>query len=198
MRVIVAILLLPAGGILAQTAEAPKRTILDFEGRSAPKLVKPTTREADAEKPTAASDNSRGANPRALDALNEANEDLNALRDKNVRALTTGGCAPESSARIADIAAKLQDAGVSVNEVRAFQAEGGARPGSESAILTLASDWFKRTGDAASATAGKDQKEALLNSVLPGANRSAASEADVAGLQTELDHLLAACTPVKR
>jgi hypothetical protein len=202
MRVNLVILPLGAGIVFGQIAETPKRTIVgsgvDSGSRSAPKLVRPTAPPADAEKPVPASDNSRGASSRALDALNSSNEDLNVIRDKNVRGLTAGGCAPESAARIADIAAKLQGAGVSVDVAKTPRDGDDVRPGSETAMLALASDWFKRTGDAVSATSGKDQKEALLNSVMPGAGRSAASEADVTNLKTELDHLLASCAGVKR
>lgn len=194
--------MLSAGVLSAQSADVPKRTLFNSSSQTAPKLVKPTSSPAEPAKPAPANDNSRGASSRALDTLNSSNEDLNLIRDGNVRGLTAGGCAPESSARIGDIASKLQASGVSLDGLKMdglkMPAGTTARPGSEGAVLVMASDWYKRTGDASSTASGKDQKEALLDSVLPGATSSVSSGQDVAGLRTELDHLLASCAPVKR
>jgi hypothetical protein len=180
--------MLPAALVYGQTqGETPKRTIFDSNNQT-PRLVKATA--AEAPRPPAASGphNGGGASSRALDALTSSQEDLNAIRDGNVRRLTTGGCAPDVSARIADLAARLH-----LNAPANIQSN--PQVGSESATLALASDWFKRPGDTSSRTQGKDQKTALLESVLPGAQPAAL---DAASLKGELDRLLTTCPAVKR
>ncbi len=113
--------------------ETPKRTIFDSSNQT-PRLVKATAPETP--KPTASGGNkTAGASSRALDALTSSQEDLNAIRDGNVRRLTTG-CSPDVSARIADLASRLH-----------LNAPANTQAGSESATLALASDWFKRPGD---------------------------------------------------
>ena len=204
------ILILPPASVYGQTSggqassEIPKRTIYDSNNQ-APKLVKTTAPSTDAAKPSSAvgSNNSRVASSRALDTLSSSTEDLNVIRDGNVRRLTTGGCGPEVSARIADLAVRLRALGVSVDGLKASGAGGNASPGSESASLALAGDWFKRPGDTSSAgqgsaAQGKDQKEALLDSVLPSAKSPAATGQDVASLKTELERLLTSCPAAKR
>ncbi len=195
------LLTLSAGAIFGQSTEVPKRTQFESGSQTASKLVRPTVSAPEAAKATPVADNSRGASSRAMDALSSSNEDLNVIRDCNIRGLT-GGCAPEASARITDLAARLQAAGASAAEfsIEALRVPGGnspARPGSESVALALASDWYKRSGDANSGISSKDQKEALLESVLPGAKRSTDSDQNVTGLRTELEQLLASCSAPK-
>lgn len=171
-----------------QQGEIPKRTIFDSNNQS-PRLVRANEPAAEATKPALSSSpiSLTGASSRALDALNSSQEDLNAIRDGNVRRLATGGCAPDVSARIADLAAKLH-----------MNAPGDATVGSESATLALASDWYKRPGDASSVKQGKDQKEALLDAVLPTTKLAAGGAQDLANLRAELDRLLTTCPAAKR
>ncbi len=198
MRNILTVLVIAASAVFGQTSDAPKRTLLTSDNQTASRLVKPTT-STDAPKPTPVTDNNRGASSKALDAMNSANEDLNIIRDSNVRGLNSG-CSPESSSRIADLAARLQTLGVKVELPKSAAAGGNSRPGSDTAALTLASDWYKQTGDSSSPSSssgpsGKDRKEDLLDSVLPG---TSASAADVASLKGEFDRLVASCTQAKR
>lgn len=203
------IFVLPAAAVYGQasggqaSSETPKRTIYDSNNQ-APKLVKTTAPAAETAKPPASAgpNNGRGASSRALDALSSSTEDLNVIRDGNVRRLTTGGCGPEVSARIADLAVRLRASGVSVDGLKPASAGGTAPPGSETASLALASEWFKRPGDTSlgtqSGAQGRDQKEALLDSVLPGTKSAATTGQDVASLKTELDRLLSSCPAAKR
>src|SRR5579862_8657403 len=88
------ILILPPASVYGQaSSEIPKRTIYDSNNQ-APKLVKTTAPATDAAKPPSAvgSNNSRVASSPALDTLSSSTEDLNVIRDGNVRRLTTGGC----------------------------------------------------------------------------------------------------------
>jgi len=176
-----AAILFPAALLHAQAqTDVPKRTIFDSSNQP-PRLVKAT----EAPKPPVASGASKTApaSSRALDALTSSQEDLNAIRDGNVRRLTTG-CAPDVSARIADLAAQLH-----------LNAPANTQAGSESATLALASDWYKRPGDSSAVVKGKDQKEALLDTVLPGTKPAAQ---DMASLRAELDRLLTTCPAAKR
>jgi hypothetical protein len=171
-----------------QQSETPKRTIFDSTNQS-PRLVRANEPVAQAPKPALSSSpiSAAGASSRALDALNSSQEDLNAIRDGNIRRLTSGGCAPDVSARIAELAAKLHT-----------NAPTNSTVGSESATLALASEWYRRPGDAASVKQGKDQKDALLDAVLPGAKSAAAGGQDTASLRAELDRLLTTCPAPKR
>jgi hypothetical protein len=182
MRVNICVgLLLPAALVCGQAqSETPKRTIFDSSNQT-PRLVKAT----EAPKPPAASgvDKTAGASSRALDALTSSQEDLNAIRDGNVRRLTTG-CSPDVSARIADLASRLH-----------LNAPANTQAGSDGATLALASDWFKRPGDSSAVVKGKDQKDALLEAVMPGAKPAAQ---DAASLRAELDRLLTTCPAAKR
>jgi hypothetical protein len=180
-------ILLPVAAAYGQQGETPKRTIFDSTNQS-PQLVR-ANEPAAVNKPALSSSpiSAAGASSRALDALNSSQEDLNAIRDGNIRRLTSGGCAPDVSARIADLAAKLHT-----------NAPANSTVGSESATLALASDWYKRPGDAASVKQGKDQKDALLDMVLPGAKSAPAGGQDTAGLRAELDRLLTTCPAPKR
>jgi len=196
MRASLIVLVIAASAAFGQTSDAPKRTLFTTDNQTPSKLVKPTVSTDAPAKPTPVSDNNRGASSRALDAMNSSTEDLNIIRDSNVRGLNSG-CSPESSTRLADLAGRLQTLGVKVELPKSAAASGNPRPGSDTAALTLASDWYKQAGDSSSTSSqsGKDRKEALLDSVLPGTNTSAA---DVAVLKGEFDRLVASCTTAKR
>jgi len=140
-----------------------------------------------------APDNARNPGSSALDALSSSTENLNLIRDGNVRRLTGDGCAPEVSARIHDLRARLGIATPPAAETR--------NPGTESAALALASGWFKSPSEAA-AVAAQQKKTDLLDSVLPGSEKTAkpaeTPAPDAADLRMELDHLVASCGGGKR
>jgi len=181
---------------------APKRTVFESNGAN---LKKPEPPKADAAKPRdAAPENTRGASTRALDSLASSIEDLNGIRDSNVRSLTKDGCAPEVSARIADLKARLR-AATGLPDLAGKSSPRTSRD-SGSETLTLASNWFK-SSSAGSSLAAKDKSNELLDSVLPdsSARRPAdlradlrMEERDAAGLKSEIEHLLSTCPDVKR
>jgi hypothetical protein len=184
----IAFLMLSGMVIYAQTGqpqEAPKRTVYDSKPQTTAKPVPENGRG--------------GASYRALDALGASNEDMNVIRDGNVRRLTQDGCAPEVSARIADVRNKLQALGV---ETRAGREDSKT----DTTTQALASNWFKAAGDS-KASASKDKTGELLDSVLPQAagkdtgetkGRDAGTPENIAGLKAELEHLYAACPAGKR
>ncbi len=118
---------------------------------------------------------------------------MNLIRDSNVRKLTNDGCAPEASARINDLRSRLG--------IAAPAAAANKNAGSETAALALASGWFKAPSDGTPGV-GQQKKSDLLDSVLPGADKTAkpaeAREQDASALQAELDHLLSSCSGAKR
>jgi hypothetical protein len=126
-------------------------------------------------------------------------EDLNAIRDNNVRSLTKDGCAPEVSARIADLRSRLRIATGAPDVDGKSSRNAREDPGSET--LAMASNWFK-SGSAGSSLTAKDKSSELLDSVLPDRQvrkpvDSRTEDRDAAGLKTEIEHLLATC-PAKR
>lgn len=183
------LLILATLTICGQTPDSPKRTI--FDSRS-PNLRKPDAPAAEAAKPSPrAPETGRAADSSALDALISSTENLNAIRDSNVRKLTGDGCAPEVSARIHDLRSRL---GITPPSEK-------KNPGSEPAALALASSWFKGTPDGAP-VASQQKKSDLLDSVLPGAEKTAKpaepQDRDAGELKVELEHLLASCAGTKR
>jgi hypothetical protein len=206
MRVI-AFLMLPGIAMFGQTSpppasnEPPKRTLFDSKGQT---TSKPAAPPPQAVKPSggAAPESGRGASYRALDALGASTEDMNAIRDSNVRRLTKDGCAPEVSARIADLRSKLQAAGVDTGPAERSARAGREESGPDTSTLAVASNWFKATGEN-KAPAAKDKSNDLLDSVLPAAGKGVSEakpreQEDVASLKTELEHLYAACPAAKR
>jgi hypothetical protein len=180
------------------TSDAPKRTLFDSKGAG---LKKPDPPPPDTAKPrdTASPENARGASARALDTLGSSLEDLNGIRDSNVRGLTKDGCAPEASARIADLRARLRIA-TGVPDA-AENNRRGVRDDSGSETLALASNWFK-SGSAGASSGSKDKSSELLDSVLPDspARKPAdlrSENRDAAGLKSEIEHLLATCAGAK-
>lgn len=158
--------------VAAQTlSDAPKRTIFDS----------PQAKRATASTQPAPA---RDASSSALDALITSNENLNTIRDSNVRKLGEG-CAPEVALRIGEIRGQL---GISSTPVRKDAA-------SDAALLALAAGWYKSQNSSPAVTP-KNTNDAVA-SVLPGsANKSPAEEAQV--LQNELSRLLASCSGAKR
>ncbi len=199
MRVITWIMFSAVVVCAQSAADPPKRTVFDSKTSN---LKKPEPPPAEAAKPrdTAAPENTRGASARALDSLGSSLEDLNTIRDSNVRGLTKDGCAPEVSARIADLKARLQIA-TGAPDVAAKNSR-GVREDSGSETLAVASNWFK-SGSASSSLAAKDKTNELLDSVLPEspARKSVDSRLenrDAASLNSEIEHLLATCPAAKR
>jgi hypothetical protein len=186
--------------VYAQSAtDAPKRTVFDSKGAT---LKKPEPTPAEAAKPrnVAAPENTQGASPRALDSLGSSLEDLNGIRDSNVRGLTKDGCAPEVSARIADLKTRLRAVTGVPDAAEKNSSRAGDDAGSET--LALASNWFK-SSSAGSSLDTKNKSNELLDSVLPDspARKPAdlrAENRDAAGLKTEIEHLLATCPGAKR
>ncbi len=181
------------------TADAPKRTLFDSKGAN---LKKPDPPSADAAKPrdTEAPENARGASAKALDSLGSSLEDLNGIRDSNVRGLTKDGCAPEVSARIADLRTRLRIA-TGVQDA-AGNNRRSVRDDSGSETLALASNWFKSSSAGAS-LGTKDKSNELLDSVLPDSPARKPTDLkpesrDAAGLKNEIEHLLATCSGTKR
>ena len=174
-----ATLILAATAIHAQPqSDAPKRTIFDSRQTQQKAEPPPPT-------PVKASAPARDPGSSAFDALVSSTENLNNIRDGNVRRLTDG-CSPDVAARIADIRARL---GIK-------ESLGKRDSGSEIAALALASTWFKSPADSAPQAAQK--KSDLLDAVLPGSEKKSEPGQDAAGLQVELNRLLVSCSGVKR
>jgi hypothetical protein len=205
MRTIILIVL--SSAVYAQTgqssagADTPKRTVFESKGQSS---AKPASPEAEVKPQGAAGvpENGRGASFRALDTLSSSTENLNLIRDNNVRRLTKDGCAPEVSARIGDLRSKLQAAGVVLPPLERSARTGREESGPDNSTLALASNWFKAPTDG-KASGAKDKSIDLLDSVLPAAGKGARMHEDVAGLdvpslKAELEHLYAACPAAKR
>lgn len=167
-----AILILVCGVCQAQS-DAPKRTIFDSS----------QSQKSNARKPDPASSHDSGST--ALDAVITSTENLNAIRDSNVRRLNDG-CSSDITSRIGELRAQL---GLKNDSAK-------KDPNSETAMLTLASNWFKNT-PANPPAPPQQNKNDVLASVLPGADARPASR-DTVGLQAELDNLLAACNKGKR
>jgi hypothetical protein len=199
MRVIIWIICTSVVVCAQATTDAPKRTLFDSKGAT---LKKPDPPAAEAAKPrdVSAAENARGGSAHALDSLGSSIEDLNGIRDSNVRGLTKDGCAPEVSARIADLRARLRIA-TGVPDT----AEKGPRGGADDRgpeTLALALNWYKSSSAGASLSP-KDKSRELLDSVLPEsvANKPVdlrAESRDAAGLNSEIEHLLRTCPGSKR
>src|SRR3984957_13666919 len=199
MRLIIWIMCSSIVAFGQSATDAPKRTLYDSKGTNLKKLDPPAA-EAAKTRDVSAPENTRGASAHALDSLGSSLEDLNGIRDTNVRGLTKDGCAPEVSARIADLKARLQIA-TGAPDVAAKNSR-GVREDSGSETLAVASNWFK-SGSASSSLAAKDKTNELLDSVLPEspAKKSVDSRLenwDAASLNSEIEHLLATCPAAKR
>ncbi|HXN50096.1 MAG TPA: hypothetical protein VN893_25825 [Bryobacteraceae bacterium] len=156
----------------------------------------------------------RAANPHALDALSSSTDDLNVIRDANLRKLTRDGCPPEISARTTEVQGRLRAAEAELNgqeppSAAPDKASPAAPQGSAQAI---ASDWFKKEEPASTASNPRQKApKNLVDSVLPGdaskpaspsrpplsAEKRKALEQDVAALKAELEHLSVACPGAK-
>ncbi len=186
--------------VFGQSAtDAPKRTLYDSKEANL-KTPDPPAAEAAMTRDVSVPETTRGASARALDSLGSSLEDLNGIRDSNVRGLTKDGCAPEVSARIADLKTRLRVA-TGVPEA-AEKGKRGAPDDSGSETLVLASNWYKSSSAGAS-VGTKDKSNELLDSVLPEtvAKKPAdlrAESRDAAGLKIEIEHLVATCPGTKR
>ena len=208
--IILAILMVSGLGALAQSArpadskdagDKPQRTVHAASATTAPAQ--------------GSDDRGRGANPHALDSLSSSTDDLNAIRDSNLRKLTKDGCSPEISGRMAEVKGRLRAAEAELQGVEppppasADKAAPSAPQGSAQAIAT---DWFK-PADPASTTAKsrESQSKDLVGSVLPGvaartvthpkapltAEKRQVLEQDLAVFKAEIEHLSVACPGVK-
>jgi hypothetical protein len=166
-----------AQSLIPQQNDAPKRTIVDSS----------QSQKSNTRKPEPASAHDSGST--ALDAVITSTENLNTIRDSNVRRLSDG-CSPDITARIGELRAQL---GLKNDSAK-------KDPSSETAMLALASSWFKNgpVNPSANPPAPPQQnKSDLLASVLPGTEPRPVPR-DTVSLQAELDNLLAACAPRKR
>jgi hypothetical protein len=198
MRAIVCVLYMSVAVCGQSTPDAPKRTLFDSKGETL-KKAEPAA-EAAKSRDAAVPENARGASARSLDSLGASLEDLNGIRDSNVRSLTKDGCAPEVSARIADLKTRLRVA-TGVPD-RAEKNSGRAGDDSGSETLALASNWFK-SSSAGSSLDAKNKSNDLLDSVLPDSPARKPADLreesrDAAGLKSEIEHLLATCPGAKR
>ena len=186
MRATILTLLLLAN-LSAQTkpAETPQRTIRDttpFKPNSAP-----------------AADRAAGA--RTLDSLGASTQDLNAIRDANLTRITKDGCAPEVSARIAELRGKLL---VYTSPAADPPSRGPDKPtpppAAANSAAAVAADWYKAPpGRNPSRPSGaKDPLDAVLPSGALKTPGQKAAEQDVATLKVELEHLSAACPGAKQ
>ena len=148
---------------------------------------------------------------KALDSLSASTADLNAIRDGNLRRLTSDGCPPEVSARIAEVKGRLAAFEAELKGVEpAGVPEKKAASAAPGSALALASDWFKSKD--ATPTEASTHPGDQLDSVLPGgATRTAATakapltaerrktlEQDVESFKAELEHLVVACPGGKK
>jgi hypothetical protein len=145
---------------------------------------------------TSARDIGRGASAGALDSLDSSTENLNVIRDANLKRLLKDGCAPAVSARIMELRARL--------DIPTEKTDPAGREGSkpENSAVDLASAWYKAPATAANAnTAAANKSVDLLDAVLPVAKTEAASKkapgSDTEALKIELDHLLTVCPSAK-
>ena len=195
MRAITAVLMIAGIALQAQTpppADTPARTI--FDPKQNLKKPDPLPPAKPVSAPASAGgvprDSQRDAGSSALDALATSTENLNTIRDGNVRKLTADGCAPEVSARLADLRARL-----------GIRATPKKDTGSETAALALASAWYK-TPEESKPAAAQQKTTDLLESVLPGPSKSpkpADPQArDAGALKDEMDRLLASCSGAKQ
>ena len=169
-----AVILFTLAGLAAQAqsqTDAPKRTIVDSS---------PARNEKKADAPK------RDAGSNAFDALVSSTENLNAIRDSNVRRLGEG-CSPDVAARITDLRARL---GIKTGPVK-------KDPNSEAAMLSIAAGWFKSAAENPP-TAPQPRKSDLLEAVLPGADRKTEAAQDSTALQAELNRLTASCAGGRR
>ena len=156
----------------------------------------------------------RAANPHALDALSSSTDDLNVIRDANLRKLTKDGCPPEISSRTAEVQGRLRSAEAQLNgEEPPSSAPDKASPSApQGSAQAIASDWFKKEEPAPLASNTRQNgPKGLVDSVLPGgaskpasasrpplsADKRKALEQDVAALKAELEHLSVACPGAK-
>jgi hypothetical protein len=175
-----AILIFGAAAVLAQPqTDAPKRTI--FESQQTQRRIGPPPAA-----PVKAAAPTRDPGSSAFDALISSTENLNNIRDSNVRRLTEG-CSPDVAARIADIRGRL-----------GIRTTAGKRDSvSDIAALALASGWFKSPTENAPVVP-QQKKSDLLEAVLPASEKKPEPAEDTANLQTELSRLLAGCSGAKR
>jgi len=166
MRAIFILLISCAAVEAQQPTQAPKRTLTDSQMQK---------KNAQAPAP------SKDPGSSAYDALAASTENLNTIRDSNVRRLGEG-CSPDVAARIGEIRTQL---GIKSAPAR-------KDPAAEAAMLTLAANWYKAADAAPSAPRQKPSD--LLDSVLPGSSSTAAVAQDAASLQTEMNRLLASCS----
>jgi hypothetical protein len=149
---------------------------------------------------TSARDIGRGASAGTLDSLNSSTENLNVIRDANLKRLLKDGCAPAVSARIVELRARL--------DIPTEKPDRGGREGSkpENSAVDVASAWYKApaksNADAANSnTAAANKSVDLLDAVLPVAKTETASKkapgSDTEALKIELDQLLTACPSAK-
>jgi hypothetical protein len=192
-------LILVASGLMAygQTGqtqppvENPQRTIRDASGFK-PRNDASKAEPARSPRAAPASENGRGAGADTLDSLGSSTENLNVIRDANLRRLLKDGCAPAVSARIVELRARL---GLPAEKTD-HPAREGAKP--EQSPIETASDWYKTPPVPANSSASATTRSAdLLGTVMPGAKTDAptkkASESETAALRTELEQLVAAC-----
>lgn len=150
-----------------QQNSTPKRTLVDSQNQK---------KNGQAAAPA------RDSGSAAYDALAASTENLNNIRDSNVRRLGEG-CSPEAAARIGEIRTEL---GIKAAPAR-------KDPAADAALLAVAGNWFTAPAESAPAVPHQKADEALA-SVLPGAPAKSAAAQDTASLQAEMNRLLASCT----
>lgn len=204
---LLAVLIVSSLGAQAQTArpadsrETPERTVHSASG------AKPSNASGPEEA-------GRAANPHALDALSSSTDDLNVIRDANLRKLTKDGCSPEISARTAEVQGRLRAAEAELNgeEPSPAAADKASLSAPQGSAQAIASNWFKAEEPASAASNPRQNPpKNLVDSVLPGgaskpaspsrpplsADKRKAMEQDVAALKAELGHLSVACPGAK-
>jgi hypothetical protein len=153
----------------------------------------------------------RAANPHALDALSSSTDDLNVIRDANLRKLTKDGCSPDISTRTAEVQGRLRSSEAELNGEEPPSAAPDKAPPSapKGSAQAIATNWFKTEEPASSPR--QNAPKTLVDSVLPGgaskpaspsrpplsAEKRKALEQDVAALKAELEQLSAACPGAK-
>ena len=162
--------------------------------------------------PAAEPNSSTQLNLDVLQTMSSSTEDLSAIRDGNVKRVQNNGCAPQISARIADLRGKLAmyehvlhpDAPVPIN-TSDKPSKPAARPANP-ASATLANDWFsnRRETPAPAATAAKRELDSVLGDDAPpmktpapkpadNAEQRKEAELEIARIKPELERLNGAC-----
>jgi hypothetical protein len=189
----------------AQTAQS---------GQSPPNSLQPTIRENRIVTPPKDGGGTPEPQPnavpgRSVESMVSSTQDLNAIRDGYLRALSGDGCAPDVAARVAELRALLGEKKPEGSPAAGGQAAPAGKSAAdlESSMLALALDWYNRPAadNSSIASANPAAREAERAQLLEAAltprqpqGVEARNSVDAAVLKSELQRLLASCHSPRR